>query len=500
MNYIGRMSIYQPGLETYNTMVQNLYEYNNVNNYSNKSSSIGSSNNENNNEENDPYNKFDPNLYPNANANANANSIPANWGREEHNAKNYTDPMRLYNAANEYEIDFADLLYWTDVFVNYPSSPAEKYLLKQYTSHGDNILNSWLLGTDTLHTYYVNIFDPNDPSYVRAKNYILDTRTFFCLYLLDVNPNSLTLGNYIDKTDKDFSKQIDSLLRLKNRRFIEWYTTQIYNPILLRALQASNLARFRESNEDIMAQFRTICASHPSLSKKKMYRVYRGVNKMFYQQDGNLHELTTFHSTSLSSKVALSFGQYLCEFILDPECEMSYIEQYTLHQNEFEVLLMPGNIYKYVGYKQEDDIHQFVVLPPETDAPRRTKRTKTQRRREQRKRAKAAGGDGAAAGGGGGGAPKTRRATKLTRRRMMYGGQVKPANMNANTNTANVTTNKALNKPIANTINMSNVPPFSDPEELKKPNSRWTFIGPSINLGPPSAKDKARIAELLALK
>lgn len=453
------------------------------------------------------YNDYEENYpapYANNNNNQPNNEANNNWGAIEHDASNYTDLLRLSEAAITYRIPLDVLKYWTNLFLNFPSNPKEKYLLKQYTHHGDRILNSYLLLTDTIKTYDVNTFNPDKASYTFAKIPYLQSNHFFCLFLLDIEPYALTQGNYIDKSERDFSKSLDQLYRLKNRGFIEWYKSEIYDPHIRPSLDTGDLALYRKSLDDIIPQFRTICASHPSISTKRQHKVYRGVNDMFYQLDGNMYELTTFQSTSLSSIVAKNFGAILCEFILHHDCEFAYVEQITIHQDEFEVLLTPKNRYKFIERDSTQNIYRFVVLPPLTSAKPRAKLTRTQKSRLQRKRAKAAaaaGGDGAAAGGGGGAAnAKMRRATKLTRRRMMYGGQVKPANMNANTNTANATTNKALNKPIANTINMSNVPPFSDPEELKKPNSRWTFIGPSINLGPPSAKENAQIAELLALK
>ncbi len=236
-------------------------------------------------------------------------------------------------------------------------SPYQQFILKQYTHHGDVIINSLLRGIDTIDTYRNNIYNPM---------MINTTGTFFCLYLGEFD-HEYELNRY--NTRKYHSIPTD-------------YTDVIY-PQLKAKLDANDLDYFRRTTYKIIKDLYTIIKNAPSIGR--VFTTYRAV-KTFYldKNPRKISKLNSFHSTTVAIHTLLGFvmtPNFLSEFTgnisnlrrgigvpqyifkVHPDCVYMYMEPITLHTDEYEILLAPGNRYLFIS--EEGTTQTYAVLPPE---------------------------------------------------------------------------------------------------------------------------------------
>ncbi len=276
----------------------------------------------------------------------------------------------------------------TDAFKTYTEKLplSDRFLLEQYTHHGDVIINSFLRGEDTIETYKKNIIDP-----IRF-NPKFDT--FFCIFMdeiftqikteLNLQYDILTL--YYEYKNLHTTKSIHNAnLSEKAYEFSRAYAS-IYTII-------SNVCTDDDiSNDDKRTFFRSMTYTiiqkliriikHAPRSQN-VFTVYRGVNELYLSQNPNIiSKLLTFHSTTFDLEdTAKAFGREkkrIYIFKVHPDCMYMYMESLTLHKGEHEVVLTPGNRYVYLS---EEVVHKelpsgklegwsyltYAVLPPEQD-------------------------------------------------------------------------------------------------------------------------------------
>ena len=222
-------------------------------------------------------------------------------------------------------------------------SEADRFLLSEYTRHGDVIINALLLGNDTIKTYDDNIYN----AIKKDEEYGIET-TFnkHCLILLEIYPRALEL-----KKEGKFNKE---------------YTNVIY-PIIRKELDKNNIEYFRTRTYNVIKKLNAILMKHKFFDK--VITVYRGVKEKYLPTDSTIvSKLIGFTSTSLNKIIAINFSSrrdtgtvYI--FKLHPKCAYVYLESVSKAQGEQEILLSPGNRYTFLS---ETGITQtYAVLPPE---------------------------------------------------------------------------------------------------------------------------------------
>ncbi len=252
------------------------------------------------------------------------------------------------------------------LFTDYINSlPAyDKYLLEQYTHHGDVIINTFLRGADTIDTYENNILRPD------YNIWVVD---FFCIYLKEIYDELYEGNDSIDIIEKYFEVK-----QLKDRRvpmanssgiekelitFREFYRDIIYSHIQTK-LQERDIEYFRKLTYTIVKKLYMIITKAPH--SDKVFTVYRGVKSLYLEPDPTIiSKLMSFHSTTIDYEQALAFGRkgYIYVFKVHPACRYIYMEPLTVHDEEEEILLTPGNRYAFIS--EEDSTLTFAVLPPE---------------------------------------------------------------------------------------------------------------------------------------
>lgn len=240
----------------------------------------------------------------------------------------------------------------------------DKYLLEQYTHHGDIIINTFLRGDDTIHTYAGNIIYPD---------YNIWVADFVCLFLKEIY-DEVHEGNVkIDIIENYFQvKKIRDIRDpfVNNREnekkliaFRELYKNDIYSHIETK-LHADDIEYFRRLTYTIVKKLYMIITKAPH--SDKVFTVYRGVKSLYLDPDPTtISKLTSFHSTTFDYEQALGFGKngYIYIFKVHPDCRYIYLESLTIHNEEEEILFTPGNRYAFVS--EEEGVLTFVVLPPE---------------------------------------------------------------------------------------------------------------------------------------
>jgi hypothetical protein len=232
-------------------------------------------------------------------------------------------------------------------FFDYAStlSPEDTYIVKQYTHHGDEIINAFLRGTDTIFHYEQHIYNPQK-----------QTEIFFCLFLLEIAPEALPL---VEKTDPSY------VISKLSTSFLDYYTDQIY-PIIEKKLQEKDITYFRNMVYNIVQKLYKIIEKCPK--RRVVTTTSRGVKNLYLSTDKTkITKLNTFHSTTMSIDIAEDFGRkgFIYSFYIHPECLRIYTEPISLHPGEQEIVLAPGN--RYIFLSDDTGYQEFAVLPPEKD-------------------------------------------------------------------------------------------------------------------------------------
>ncbi len=272
----------------------------------------------------------------------------------------------------------------------------DRFLLSQYTYHGDTIINSVLRGIDNIRTYRDNISTRYELKSIYASNKVIIY--FACLYL-GLIPQSNTHENILEKIMqqnddiKNYNDRYPSI-KLANRYLNEPEHNKLYNkiftdtqiisriyseeiyPEIKKRLDASDLDYFRTMTYYIIQQLYITIKNTPPLSKKA-FEVYRRVNDFYLNRDPNtISKFTTFHSTTkgdIYSRAVKRFGSLIYKFIVHPNCQYISILPYSYKPEEDEIVFAPGN--RYVFLSEETDVTSpggestpthmtYAILPP----------------------------------------------------------------------------------------------------------------------------------------
>jgi hypothetical protein len=299
----------------------------------------------------------------------------------------------------------------------------EKYLLKQYTHHGDEIINNYMRGIDDINTYKKNILHP-----------LSSNHTFFCVLLLEFDPTAL-------QNSKNFDDGNITIQNLRhNRKFMTYYK-HLYN-IINRAFEGEDaLANLRSMTRQVIKKLINILKKRPVYLNPLV--TYRGAKENYLKNIDEVSVLGSFYSTSLIEEVTKPFGKFIYKFVVHPMCVYMYIEPITDHPEEFEILIGPTNRIVKIsdkileGFDNAEDMFYFILPPKDatqnntamvkagenafltllSDTAKIQKNYNTFRHPfiyENNEAAAAGGGGGGAAvaGGGGGGAAKAKAKTR----------------------------------------------------------------------------------------
>jgi hypothetical protein len=232
-------------------------------------------------------------------------------------------------------------------------SREEMYLVQQYTHHGDIIMNAYMRQQDTYDTYNNNIFNPEVDD--------TDVYAFFCLYLLEVDPNALSdpahFGEHMVMSGQGL---------ISDQTFRNYYANQIYPTFSFDNFNAMSLTRLKIHTTAVIRKLVNILAKRPPT--RKFLVSYRGTSSKYLLRQTEPLTLGSFHSTSLFESVARKFGDHIYKFMINPYCNYMYIEPLTIHHGEQEILLGPGNRYVRVPdtflKKIKEPYDVFLILPP----------------------------------------------------------------------------------------------------------------------------------------
>jgi hypothetical protein len=289
-----------------------------------------------------------------------------------------------------------------DSLIEYSKSlpVSERFLVEQYTHHGDVIINSVLKGTDTIATYNDEIIRPAyfEPLY----------QSFYCIFMNEIYINKIynklpkelkptakdvILTSYYDYKDLKDSVEAskkptydNSELREKAEKFTEQYDKVIYMKYIRPVLTPPSLSYldihlnyFRKMTYTIIQTLTGIIQRAPR--SPHVFTVYRGVKDFYLDKTpGTISKLSWFHSTSLELEFAEAFGRdkkRIYMFKVHPDCNYMYMEPLTLHKGEEEILFTPGNRVVFLSEeireqtlpsgKVESWTYQtFAILPPES--------------------------------------------------------------------------------------------------------------------------------------
>lgn len=260
----------------------------------------------------------------------------------------------------------------------------DKYNLKQYTFHGDKIVNSMLNLIDTIKLYEQNIMGHsiNIPAKYVVDNYInvqLDTEIMedVC-YLLDETKTWHEIFFIFYYILFDF--QIEGLVKKFPNLKMKYYITNII-PQLHKIM--NNLDLLREMTYNYFKGLDRIITLFPKMSYP--FIVYRGVeqNYLFVQNNVQNNDdimsvsyLSTFTSTTRSKKIALTFfidndNPIIYTFYVHPQCRYAPIESISRFQDEKEILFAPYHRYIFMSHNFHDNVHncEFAVLPGDITPP-----------------------------------------------------------------------------------------------------------------------------------
>jgi hypothetical protein len=274
-------------------------------------------------------------------------------------------------------------------------SREEKYLVQQYTHHGDVIMNAFLRGSDDFNTYKMNVYNPEMDQG--------EQRAFFCLFLLELDPNALSDPTHFEGGNiKYYGGDL-----LFDKNFMRYYTNTIYPQFGFNTRTYKSLMNFfRDMTASVIQKLGVILAKRPSFSK--IFITYRGSESKYLADSDEALTLGSFHSTSIDVSLAEKFGRFLYKFCVYPGCIYMYVEPLTIHHGEKEVLLGPGNRYIAIPKSVRKQIREsndlFIILPPKYDDARNKRIVnKAVGKLLTEDAAAAAAASGAAGGGGGGG-------------------------------------------------------------------------------------------------
>ncbi len=304
-----------------------------------------------------------------------ANNDPAPRSNNDPAPRSNNDPAPRNNNVNittkaNRNVDFItdDEL---DIYNTYISTLPfySTFLSSQYTHHGDKIINALLRGMDNINIYDINIQNPKR---------INTTGIFFCLYLPDFSsPEMFKLYDEITTLDKkihEFVGRINNLdklteeLREKWNIFWENYKNVVY-PSIEERIAKNDLRFFHTITYQKIKELYKIIKNAPSIDR--VFTVYRGVENFYLNKNpSDIFKLPTFQSTTIEKDNAISFvnnlrAPKLYKFKVHPECVYMYMEPLTLHKEELEILLAPGNRYAFLS--EEGTTQTYAVLPPERD-------------------------------------------------------------------------------------------------------------------------------------
>lgn len=273
----------------------------------------------------------------------------------------------------------------------------DRFLLKQYTYHGDVLINSLLKGTDTIDTYRTNISSEYKLRFISGSDTYVNL--FSCLYLglipqskshenilqiLERQDNDIQTYNrlYKYRTISNYHPNYEAYKTLKlqiykdDQTITRIYDTEIY-PSIKERLDASDLDYFRIMTYYIIQQLYITIKNTPPLIENP-FVVYRRVNNFYLNKDPNtISKFTSFHSTtkgSPDSRAIKRFGQLLYTFIVHPECQYISMIPYSYKPEEDEIVFTPGNRYVFLSEETErpspgtkpTPVHMtYVILPPE---------------------------------------------------------------------------------------------------------------------------------------
>ncbi len=276
-------------------------------------------------------------------------------------------------------------------------SEEEQFLLCQYSSHGDIIINNLLRGSDLISQYPINIYVNNifNPELFQIDG--ISSNIHFCLYwyeidrlLKDEKENSYEL--FINKVGNSFkiNKETDNRINLMKKNYeVSNAMFKHYIDEIFPRIKKLYLDELRRITYKIILKLCNVFYRFPG--RENNIIVYRGVMnwymkvpaitfsiKEMIESTKQIYVMNTFYSTTINRlKTPRFFGRNvkdpkIYKFILHPNAKTLYIKNVSYSSNEEEILIAPGNKYIYVGREQiavgqygNINTQIFFVLPPE---------------------------------------------------------------------------------------------------------------------------------------
>ena len=254
------------------------------------------------------------------------------------NLKNLKNKGNTYNTPQSSIIQ--NLIRQHNEFIK-RSSKRETFILKQYTYHGDVIVNKFLRDEDSVLLYKKNLMD-------LKKKQTSDEQFFIFPYIYsmeDLGMIQYNTNNYIylfyeefiyeDVLNNILHNNIDWFRRLSYHYFIDLYKT---------------IQRFPKAESPFI--------------------LYRGINHNYLKDEKDTKfYLNSFSSCSYKKSVAESFGKILIEFYVHPMCDYVYLESISIVGGEEEILLTPYTRYFIFDVNKDKTVWKIGVLPSDKNIP-----------------------------------------------------------------------------------------------------------------------------------
>ena len=262
----------------------------------------------------------------------------------------------------------------------------DKYNLRQYTYHGDEIVNSMLNLMDTIDWYKKHTLGINNEN---SNNYIVFSNKNIDDDYIGVEDKKIIIKKVLHKLLNNnnvneiffifyyvlFDFQVKGLVKRFPNFKIKYYITNII-PRLHKIM--NNLDLLRVMTYNYFKGLYRIISLFPKM--KEPFIVYRGVKKhyLFVQNKDDvmpLSYLSTFTSASRSKEVALSFTDpkepIIYIFYAHPQCSYAPIETISRYPGEKEFLFIPYHRYLFMSYKYHHNIYhyEFAILPGDIPPP-----------------------------------------------------------------------------------------------------------------------------------
>ena len=245
-------------------------------------------------------------------------------------------------------IESRDLYYVQLIHEEYIDSltPHDKHIVKQYSFHGDVIINSFLRGVDTLDVYFNNI--------PKIKMIMKDKK--------DKTKNDLFFLFYYTMFDMGIIERMPRMVKT------------FYMKEILPIVQRYTLDDFRLLSYNYFKSLYNIIRSCPR--HEKPFHVYRGTKTHYLKTVPDLNAdpmpvfyLSTFHSTSYTRPIANRFGDIMYNIYVHPDAYYMFNESVSIDRNENELIIAPYARYVYIGTSGRGNEHHYVVLPCDIQIP-----------------------------------------------------------------------------------------------------------------------------------